>query len=59
MNIKQPFDPALIQNMGAGVIPPYQVSMPDFGINIRKPEPKVPKSLTSDECVKMFGAREP
>lgn len=58
MNIKQPFDPALIQNMGAGVIPPYQVSMPDFSINIRKPEPKVPKSLTSDECVKMFGARE-
>ena len=29
-----------------------------FGIHIKHPQPQTPKALTSDECVKLFGARE-
>lgn len=53
-----PLDPALIAKMGAGVPATPFVPSIEYGINIEQPKPKVPKSLTSEECVSMFGAKE-
>ena len=52
-------NPALIQNMGVGFTPGLLVPSPNYGISIKKDKPKVPEhSLTSDECIKLFGAKE-
>lgn len=55
-----PLDKGLLAKMG---IAPDAVSIiptpaETFGINIKKPQPQTQKALTSDECIKLFGARE-
>ena len=39
-------------------VPIFPAPADTFGINIKKPQPQTQKALTSDECVKLFGARE-
>ena len=52
-----PLDKELLAKMG---IAPDAVPIPApadiFGINIKKPQPQSPKSLSSAECIKLFGS---
>lgn len=56
-----PIDKELLAKMGIApdavpIIPVPAIST--FGNRIEKPKPKLKKNLTSDECIKLFGARE-
>lgn len=55
-----PLDKGLLANMS--IAPDAMLFTPipteTFGINIKKPQPQTQKALTSDECVRLFGARE-
>ena len=53
-------DKEMIAKMGIAPMNAVSISAPviDFGINFQKPNLTPPKALTSDECVKLFGARE-
>lgn len=55
-----PLDKGMLAKMGIAptAIPISQAPILDFGINMEKPKRTPPKSLTSDECVELFGARE-
>lgn len=55
-----PLDKGLLANMS--IAPDAMLFTPipteTFGINIKKPQPQTQKALTSDECVRLFGAKE-
>lgn len=55
-----PLDKELLTKMGIApdAVPIFPASAGTFGINIRKPQPQTKKDLTSDECIKLFGAHE-
>ena len=55
-----PLDKELLAKMGIApdAVPIIPSPAETFGINIKKPQPQTQKALTSDECVKLFGARE-
>lgn len=55
-----PLDKELLAKMGITqkTVPSTSAPIPNFGINFEKPKSEAPKSLTADECVKLFGARE-
>lgn len=55
-----PLDKGLLAKMGIApdAVPIIPVPAYTFGINIKESEPQTQKSLTSDECIKLFGARE-
>lgn len=55
-----PLDKELLAKMGIApdAVPIIPSPAETFGINIKKPQPQKQKALTSDECVKLFGARE-
>ena len=53
-----PIDKSLLAKMG---IP--ETTIPgkpavDFGVNIESPKPQVEEPLTTEKCIKLFGARE-
>lgn len=52
--------PELLKKMGVPPTPAPISSAPviDFGIDFSKPKQETPKALTSEECVRLFGARE-
>jgi len=53
-----PLDNEMLAKMG--IVPDAVLisKLPDFGINIKRQNKEPPKSLSSDECIKLFGARE-
>lgn len=55
-----PLDKGLLAKMGIApdAVPIIPAPADTFSINIKKPQPQTQKALTSDECVKLFGARE-
>ena len=55
-----PLDKELLAKMGIApdAVPIIPSPAETFGISIKKPQPQTQKTLTSDECVKLFGARE-
>lgn len=55
-----PLDKGLLAKMGIApdAVPIIPAPADTFGINIKKPQPQTQKALTSDECVKLFGARK-
>lgn len=55
-----PLDKGLLAKMGIApdAVPIIPAPADTFGINIKKPQPQTQKALTSDECIKLFGARE-
>lgn len=55
-----PLDRGLLAKMGIAptTVPIVPAPISNFGINFGQPRQEAPKSLTADECVKLFGARE-
>lgn len=55
-----PLDKGLLAKMGIApdAVPIIPAPADTFGINIKNPQPQTQKALTSDECIKLFGARE-
>lgn len=55
-----PLDKELLAKMGIApdAVPIIPSPAETFGISIKKPQPQTQKALTSDECVKLFGARD-
>ena len=55
-----PLDKGLLAKMGIApdAVPIIPAPADTFGINIKNPQPQPQKALTSDECIKLFGARE-
>lgn len=56
----QPLDKGLLAKMGIApdAVPIIPTPSETFGIHIEKLQQQTQKSLTSDECVKLFGAKE-
>lgn len=55
-----PLDKGLLANMGIAptTVPIVPALISNFGINFERRKQETPKSLTADECVKLFGVRE-
>lgn len=55
-----PLDKGLLAKMGIALdaVPIIPAPTDTFGIHINRPQPQTQKALTSDECIKLFGARE-
>lgn len=55
-----PIDKGLLAKMGIApdAVPIIPAPSETYCIHVEKPRPQTQKSLTSDECVKLFGARE-
>lgn len=55
-----PLDKGVLAKMGIAPasVPIVPTPISNFGINFERHKQEAPKSLTADECVKLFGARE-
>lgn len=58
LNDQPPLDRELLAKIGVTTEPVPVSPIVDYRVKVSSATPEKPKPLTSDECIKLFGARE-